>query len=327
MTTPAVISGRRQLSQISPRAWEHPADRAALSMMRAVPGFDQLLKQFASMFGERGVRLTFQAESVRVSEKQFPRLHRIWTQTQSTLDGGERYDLFVSQSPFVAAGAFGLAKPFVLLQSGSLRLLSDAEIEFVMGHELGHVLSGHALYHTMMVLLIRFVSSRVPIAGLALTPIMLAMLEWYRKSELSSDRAGLLAVQTPNAGISTMMRLAGGGSDEEMDLNEFLLQAEEYRHNENLLDQVMKLLNTAYITHPQLVMRAAVMRDWLESGDYERILRGEYPRRDGEPPSWDEDLGAGARYYAGHAQDAAEKAGDAARRVRDSFGRGFRGRE
>jgi len=71
---------------------------------------------------------------------------------QDTLDAPDRYDLYISQSPLVNAGAYGFDKPWVVLLSGSLRLLKDDEIEFVMGHELGHVISGHALYHTMMVI-------------------------------------------------------------------------------------------------------------------------------------------------------------------------------
>ena len=324
MTT-AIIPARRRLEGISPRAWEHPADRAALSMMQALPGFDEALKKIVGAFGERGIRLGFQANSVRVSAKQFPRLHRLWLQVQETLDADQEYELYVSQSPVVNAGAYGIDKPWVMLQSGALALLTDYEVEFIMGHELGHVLSGHALYHTMLVILIKLAAGNVPLIGLAATPIVLALLEWYRKSELSGDRAGLLAVQVPDAGMRTMMRLAGGGSDEEMNLNEFLLQADQYRRSENLIDQVMKVLNTLGETHPFLVLRAALLRDWIEEGAYDRIVKGEYPRRgDSTPGTW-EDLVAGARHYTGSATGAAEKAGEAARKVREAFDRGFKG--
>lgn len=324
MTSTAVIPVRRRLDEISSRTWEHPADRAALSTMRAIPGFDEALKKIIGAFGERGIRLAFQADAVRVSAKQFPRLHRLWLGVQDTLDAPEEYDLYISQSPLVNAGAFGVDKPWVVLLSGSLHLLSDAEIENVMGHELGHVLSGHALYHTMLVILIQLASGATSIIGLAATPILIALKEWYRKSELSADRAGLLAVQLPDASMRTMMRLAGGGSDDEMDLNEFLRQAEEYRGNTSLIDQVMKVLNTLGQSHPFLTMRAALLRDWIEEGAYDRIIGGDYPRRGDARPDWMEDIAAGLRHYTGGAQGAAEKAGDAARKVKDSFQRGYR---
>ena len=52
---------RRILTQIAPVAWEHPADRAALQSLRAVPGFDEVVKKIFGFIGERGVRLIFQA--------------------------------------------------------------------------------------------------------------------------------------------------------------------------------------------------------------------------------------------------------------------------
>lgn len=318
---------RRKLDAIDSRSWEHPADRAALATMRMIPGFDEVLKKIVGAFGERGLRLAFQADAVKVTAKQFPRLHRLWLAVNGTLDAPEEYALYIAQSPFVNAGAFGIERPWVVLLSGSLRLLTDDEVESVMGHELGHVLSGHALYHTMLELLLKLASAGFPVVGMAAMPILLALKEWYRKSELSSDRAGLLAVQSPAAMLGALMRLAGGGFSDEMDLNEFLMQAEEYRRNENLLDQVLKVLNTLQMSHPFLVMRAALVRDWIEEGAYDRVLRGEYPRRTDARPHWAEDIGAGLRHYTGGAQGAAEKAGDAMRRMRGAFDSGYRNGE
>lgn len=327
MNPHAVRPLRRRLNDISPRAWEHPADRAALTAMRSIPAFDEALKKIAGVFGERGTRLAFQADAVRVSPRQFPRLHRLWLEVQDTLDATEEYDLYIAQDPRANAGALGLDKPWVMLLSGSLTLLNDDQMQFIMGHELGHVLSGHALYHTMMIILIELAAAGFPIVGMAAMPVLLALKEWYRKSELSGDRAGLLAVQLPDAAMATMMKLAGGGRDDEMNLNDFLLQAEEYRKTDGVLDTVTKVLNTLGRSHPFLVLRSALLRDWIEEGAYDRIVRGEYPRRSDATPSWMEDMGAGLRHYAGGAQETAEKAGDALRRMRDAFDRGFKGSE
>jgi len=323
MTSTALAPIRRRLDEVDPRTWEHPADRAALSMMRAIPGFDQIVKKIFSAFGERSTRLAFQADAVRVSAKQFPHLHQLWLGVQDTLAAPEEYDLFISQSPTVNAGAYGLDKPWVVLFSGSLRLLQDDEIESIMGHELGHVLSGHALYHTMLVILLQIAGSGFPLIGLAAQPILMALKEWNRKSELSADRAGLLAVQRPSASLGAMMRLAGGGLVDEMDLNEFLAQAEAYRQTDGMLDQVLKVLNTLGMTHPFLVMRAALLRDWIEEGAYDRILSGEYPRRGDKKPGWTAEVGAGIRHYGGGAQEAAERAGGSVRRMREAFDRGL----
>jgi Zn-dependent protease with chaperone function len=325
MTSRAVLPARRRLDDISPRAWEHLADRAALRAMQSIPGFDEVLRKIVGAFGERGIRLALQSNAVRVSDKQFPRLHRLWLGVQDTLDAPEEYPLYVSQSPFVNAGTFGIDRPWVVLYSGSLTVMTDAEIEFVMGHELGHVLSGHGLYHTMMEILISLAASNFPLVGLAAAPVLLALKEWYRKSEISGDRAGLLAVQNPDAAMRTMMRLAGGGRDEEMDLGEFLIQAEEYRQSGGALDQVFKVLATLNQSHPFLVLRAALVRDWIEEGHYDRALRGDYPRRGDTPPGVAEEVAAGVRHYAAGMEETAARAGETLRRVRDAFGRGFKG--
>ena len=71
---------RKALTQIAPVSWEHPADRAALQSLRSIPGFDEIVKKISGFIGERGFRLLFQADAVRVGPKQFPRLNELYTQ-------------------------------------------------------------------------------------------------------------------------------------------------------------------------------------------------------------------------------------------------------
>ena len=104
---------RRILTQIAPVTWEHPADRAALQSLRSVPGFDEVVKKIYGFIGERGVRLIFQADAVRVGPTQFPRLNQLYTEVLTSMDWPERPELFVSQTPFANAGAFGMDKPFI----------------------------------------------------------------------------------------------------------------------------------------------------------------------------------------------------------------------
>lgn len=315
---------RRILKEIDPTAWEHPADRAALAALRRIPAFDEVLKKIFGLLGEKPIRLAFQANAVRVSEKQFPRVHRQYLDVLETLDAPSRYDLFVSQTPIVNAGAYGLDRPFIVLNSGSLSLLDDEELTFLIGHELGHILSGHVLYRTMTVILLRLAQQGFPIVGLVARAVLLGLLEWSRRSELSADRAGLLASQNPEATLRTMLKLAGGGGREETDLNEFLLQADEYRKSGDIADSVFKVLNLMMATHPFHVLRAAELRDWVEAGDYDRVLRGEYRRRGDGPAAYAEDLAAAARAYADEAKGVIDQVGTAARRMRDTFAEGFR---
>lgn len=309
----------RILTDISPSSWEHPADRAALSALRRLPAFDEVLKKLFGFFGEKPVRLAFQANAVRCSPTQFPRVHRLYGEAAEVLDAPAVYPVFISQTPTVNAGAYGMEKPFIIVNSGMLTLLDDDELRFVLAHELGHVMSGHVLYTTMMVILVQLAERGFPIVGLAARAILMGLLEWYRKAELSSDRAGALAVQNPEIGMRVMMKLAGGGAMSETNLPEFIRQADEYRAGGDLADQVFKVLNLVAMDHPFPVLRVAEMRDWFQSGEYDRIMRGEYRRR-GEPePAYAQDLSDAARSYAESARATFDVAADAARRMMDSF--------
>ncbi len=163
---------RRVLTQIAPVSWEHPADRAALQTLRSVPGFDEVVKKIVGFFGERGIRLLFQANAVRVGPTQFPKLNQLYTDVLTTMDWPDRPELFVSQTPFVNAGAFGVERPFIVINSGTLKLLDDEEMRTLLGHELGHIMSGHALYHTILVIIVFVSANMLPfLAGLFLAPI------------------------------------------------------------------------------------------------------------------------------------------------------------
>ena len=325
MTDPTNLPAQRPrqiLTQIAPVSWEHPADRAALQSLRAVPGFDEVVKKIYGFLGERGIRLIFQADAVRVGPTQFPRLNALYTEVLTSLDWAERPELFVSQTPFVNAGAFGMDRPFIVINSGSLKLLDDDELRVLLGHELGHVMSGHALYHTVLVLILSVSFSALPfLAGIALLPVELALLEWFRKSELSSDRAGLLASQDPTASLRLHLKLAGGGDMKEMDLNAFLVQAREYEESGGALDRIFKILGVLKRTHPFATIRAAELQRWIESGAYDRVLRGEYTRRgpDADKRPVDGDLDAARDHYMKEAKAVVNDVVDGARRAAQAF--------
>jgi Zn-dependent protease with chaperone function len=319
---------RTVLSGISPRAWEHPADRAALNALRAIPGVDEVIRKIYGFFGERGIRLLFQANAVRVGPTQFPKVHSAFTDVLATMDWQVRPELFVTQSPFFNAGAYGMDKPFIVLNSAAVSALDDDELHTLLGHELGHVMSGHALYRTILFILITFGARALPfLAGIALLPIQIALMEWYRKSELSSDRAGLLASQDPVSSMRMFMKMAGGGDVNQMDLNAFMVQAKEYEEGGDAVDAIAKILNTLFMTHPFHTLRAAELQRWVEGGDYDRILRGEYPRRgtQDEQRPLAEDFAEAGKYYGDQAKDTMDSVADVAKKARDAFMGAFRG--
>jgi Zn-dependent protease with chaperone function len=272
---------RVNLPGISSRAWEHPADRGALVALRRLKGFDNVLKAMSGLFNERAVRLAFLGSAIRVDERQFSRLHALLADVARILDAPEMPEVFVSANPVPNALTVGMNKPFIVISSGLVDLLDDEEMRFVLAHELGHSMSGHAVYQTLLQRLIQLsgVLNTIPMGGLGVRAIMAALMEWSRKAELSADRAGLLATQDPPTAFRVHMQLASGGHLENLDPTSFFAQGQEYDDAGDLRDSVLKLLLIEARSHPFAVVRAAELRRWVESGEYTRCLSGEYPRR------------------------------------------------
>src|SRR5690349_9944365 len=156
-----------RLPGISSRAWEHPADKGALVAMRRLKGFDTLLRAMSGLFNERAFRLMFLGSAVRVDERQFAALHRLLAEVGATLDAPRLPEMFVRADPTLNAMTIGMDKPIIVLNSGLVDLLDEEELRFVIAHELGHALSGHAVYQTLLqrVLVMSGVLSAIPLGG------------------------------------------------------------------------------------------------------------------------------------------------------------------
>jgi Zn-dependent protease with chaperone function len=310
------------LSQISSTAWEHPADRAALNTLRQLPGFDDIVRKIAGFFGERGLRHLFLANAVRTGSTQYPRVHELVREACAVLDVTDIPDVYVTRSPLVNAMAVGFDRPFIVINTETLLVLSEDEQRVVLAHEVGHIASGHMVYRTIAIIVSTIGFSALPfVAGLALMPFQLALLEWSRKAELSCDRAALLAVQDSTLAMRTFFKLAGGSPDG--DLDAFLKQAAEYESEGSAWDSLLKAINTALREHPFNTVRAAELQRWVATGAYARIIAGEYPRRDGTGPhtTYGDDVRTAADYYGQQARDAFGKMGDSFARAADAFRR------
>jgi Zn-dependent protease with chaperone function len=320
---------RKILTDIASTAWEHPADRAALNALRALPLFDEVVRKVVGFFGDTGVRQLFLANAVRVGPNQRPGLHELYEEVLQTMNCPTHPPLYVTQTPEANAGAIGFNEPFIVINSGTLALLNREEQRFVLAHEVGHVMSGHVVYRTLAAILILVGLRGLPfLAGIALLPIQVALFEWYRKSELSADRAGLLGSQSRDDTLMSFLKFAGGAPGEDkIDLAEFMRQAAEYETQGGAWDTVMKVINTVFREHPFNTVRAAELNRWIESGAYETILAGEYAKRSDPSTARDlnQDFADAASYYGAQARAAVGKLGDVVDRARGAFEDAFRG--
>jgi len=121
---------RRILRDIDPRAGStrrtaRRCRRRGVSRLR--PGAEEAVRPV----GEKPIRLAFQANGVKVG-RAVPGAVDRYLEVCETLDVKQPYDLFVSQTPLVNAGAYGMDKPFIVLNSGSLILLEGDEVSYLL---------------------------------------------------------------------------------------------------------------------------------------------------------------------------------------------------
>jgi Zn-dependent protease with chaperone function len=320
-----LVQRARKLTGISPRAWEHPADKAALSALRQVRGLDELMKMLVGGTTERSIRLLHLSCCVRATETQFHRIKVLLDRVLDILDWPTPPEVFVANNPFFNAGAYGVRSPFIVLNSSILKALSDDELYCAIAHELGHIMSGHTVYKTVLWVLLNVSLNMLPIAGLLAQPLLLALKEWERKSELSADRAALLALQDERENYNLLMKMAGGDDLAEMNISDFFLQAMEYENQKSIMDSFSKLLNTMRESHPFPVVRLQELSSWASSGQYKAIIDGNYPRRDLAEENPREDLQGAFDYYKTVAQGRNDPVTKAAKEVGETIGKAAEG--
>ena len=89
--------------QISSKAYEHPADRAATAALKAVPMLDTVVRKLVEFSYERALRQSFLGNSVKLSDRQLPEL---WTSFQ----GVKRILDMPADSPLEVGDLVGFAR-------------------------------------------------------------------------------------------------------------------------------------------------------------------------------------------------------------------------
>ena len=301
--------------QISPRAYEHPADRAATSALHAVPLLDKVIKRLIDLGHEKRLRQMVLGNAVKVGPEQLDEVWRRYVQAATILDLPSLPDLYVYNRAEVNAMTIGANHPIVVMNSSLVSSYSIDEVQTVLAHETAHVLSEHYYYTTALVLLGQFLNGALPkslLLGLPARAIYYALLEWARAAELSADRAAALVRADPLDPCRVMMRLAGGALTG-MNFEAFLKQATEYQEEDDLFSRNARFWAELRMDHPFAVRRVKELVEWVQSGDYDRIRSGSYPRRGHESPPSAEFEAAVAAYRAKFAAFLERTAGDVQR--------------
>jgi Zn-dependent protease with chaperone function len=271
------------MPEISYQAFTYPGDEEAVTALKKVPGAPQLLTYLGENFTEQLIYVENNEQMIRAGTGSFGSLYKLLVRCAEILSCPVP-DLYVTNNPIMNAYTVGHRRTCLVLHSALVEAMTADELCFVIGHELGHIKCGHGLYRQLGDLLIESwdaVSSLIPVPGIGMIriPLLIAYWEWFRRAEMTGDRAGLLCVQDAQTALTGLGKLAGrvSGLENEFNIESAISQAGALQEV-NKLVLVVSIMNNAQNTHPFVPNRLKQIREYAASPEYQQVLRGEYKR-------------------------------------------------
>jgi Zn-dependent protease with chaperone function len=167
-------------------------------------------------------------------------------------------------------------KPFIVVHSALIELMTPDELQAVIAHELGHLKCEHGVWITAANILTN-VAMQIPFTGrLVAQSMQMSLMRWLQSAELSCDRASLLVVQDPRVVVSVIMKLTGGAASfaDEMNPDAFLRQAREFEEesDRSWIGRQLRQTNAQTLTHPLPVVRVRELDSWSRSDQYRQLI-------------------------------------------------------
>jgi Zn-dependent protease with chaperone function len=280
-----MLNPKTQLIGLNADLFRHPLDLEATTSLKRLPGLDLLVRNLLGGVTEEFLYLNNIAASVLVGEQQLPHIHKLLVEACQILDL-EVPQLYLKQNPQPNAYTMAIRgkNPFIVIHTSLVDLLTPAELQAVIAHELGHLKCEHGVYLTLANIIVLATGGLLPGIGTAIAQnLQSQMLRWVRCAEFSCDRAALLVSQDPKTVISVLMKLSGGSPTLAplLNVDAFLAQARAYENIGNTdFGKMLKSSQTEQLTHPVPVLRAKEIDLWSRTDRYEFLLNNPTMRYD-----------------------------------------------
>lgn len=258
---------------IRPADYIHPEDEAARRNMEAIPGFAAAMKLMMRYYDEQITHGMNMANKIRLSPTQLLDIYEKLPPVCQRLSIREP-EFYLEMNPFPNAYAMGETRTMITVTSGLMEYLTGEEVTSVIAHECGHIACHHMLYHTLALTLLQKIND-LGILGTAIMPVYWALQYWSRRSELSADRAGAVALGSIEKIVEVQIRLAGGPQSITKDVNidEFVKQADYYDTlQENKWDKLLQNYAILNASHPFTAIRVREILRWGRTEQCRRIL-------------------------------------------------------
>lgn len=251
---------------LSPEEYALASDLTLGRLASKIPVLPSIAGIVISRWSKPVERAKLLGDGIRITQRQSPKLHSILVEAAGRV-GVSCPELFVKQDPTFNAYTLGTNEDHVIVMHSGLFDAAEAdELQFILGHELGHIRNRHVTNMTIAQFLANGVSGigaifAAPLEILA-APLVVALDAWSREAEKTADRAGYLAKPSPEACLRALVLLAAGSRKlmSEMNLSEYMSQREGLNTTQARIDLWLGGYN-----HPHLVERAHSLVEFIGS--------------------------------------------------------------
>lgn len=257
--------------------YEHPSDRVALAALKSIPVMDKILAVFMDFSIKSNMYVQDKGEGFRVTRETYPRLYSLYEKAMDRLNMQKEPKLLLKHDYEYNAYATGINEPYIVVNSASVQDATDEELLYLVGHELGHINSGHVLYHNLAARLGSELNGIFKgLAPLISTGLMYSLYDWRRKSELTADRAGAIAAGGTEYAVKYRIRTMGRGACSNyvnFSVENVLDQYEDFDlSKDSVVGKLIYAMQTLNQDHPWSILRVKALVDWAETDQYRSIL-------------------------------------------------------
>ena len=193
------------------------------------------------------------SRSIRVEKEIFPTVGNAIEKVFKRLDLENEFNFFVTADNFQANAACSLmptaSKPDIIITSKLIELLSEEELQFVIGHEVAHYYYEHSFYPNY-----ETASEK---------HLKLNMLNLSRSAEISADRVGFIASGSLEKSLRASLKLASGLSEKHLKFS-FSTYLDQLRE----IESIGKSQSELWSTHPSFLIRIQALIWFSMSKEY-----------------------------------------------------------
>lgn len=278
--------------------YQHSKDIESFINLKSVSWISTLSKKIMADELEKDFYLLNLMDNVLMTEEDFPLIHSYVDEACEALQLSTKPILFLDTSSDPKTLCIGEKKPLLIMSTALIEILSPLELKAALTHEVGHLACGHSFYKIMVENFSGITQSMSIVPGLTALGLAakLPLYDWFRKADLSADRAAVLTLNNPDVVISMIGKLAGGSISLSETVSEanLLKQSEEIeRITEEMksggtMDKVTYLFSTAVMNgmmrqNPWPAIRIKEIREWCKTEEYQNIKKGIFPEVQSEP--------------------------------------------